>query len=249
MKAFSATLFASSALAQVYPNRGNTNASLEGSFGFGYNVGNDYGHGDSHLNTFGHQTVPGVPEAREGYAYTQDQATTHIYGYDAVLPLDDTAWAAISGNVAGFITAAKVQIDEANTARLDYIQGVLDKRLNRLMEIHQDNLLKIQAPFELQLDLLSRELEDVSAASTLAAATAEQYYRDLVGGADSDGFVWDGRINDYYEDRVEALNREAELVQRTINTAYEEAKPVDEVLYAMRLDWLQGLYVSGTQVV
>lgn len=72
---------------------------------------------------------------------------------------------------------------------------------------------------------------------------------DLVGGTDNESFVWDGRMNDYYDDRVEALNRESEIVQRTISTAYEEAKPVDEVLYAMRLDWLQGLYVSGDVTV
>lgn len=53
----------------------------------------------------------------------------------------------------------------------------------------------------------------------------------------------------YRDDRIEALDREETLVLRTLDRAFEEGKPVDEVLYAMRLDWLQGIYVSGNAAV
>ena len=256
MKTFSATLIAPLALAQVYPNRGATNASLEGSFGFGYNVGNGYDHTDSHGNDFGHQTVQGQPELREGYGYTQDQATAHIYGYDSVHPQDDATWTATFATPVGttaapgaYTTAIRAAVLAAHDDRIVYIQGVLNKRINRLMEIHQDNLLKIQAPFELQLDLLESEISDVNTAMTQAEETANSYFFDLIGGTDADGFVWTGRMVEYLEDRKEALNRESTLVERTLRRAYEEAKPVDEVLYAMRIDWLQGVYVSGDQAI
>jgi hypothetical protein len=51
------------------------------------------------------------------------------------------------------------------------------------------------------------------------------------------------------DDRLEALDREADRVARTLERAVDDSKPVDEVLYAMRLDWLQGVYVSGTSAI
>ena len=51
------------------------------------------------------------------------------------------------------------------------------------------------------------------------------------------------------DDRLEALDREADRVARTLERAVDDSKPVDEVLYAMRLDWLQGVYVSGTTAI
>lgn len=51
------------------------------------------------------------------------------------------------------------------------------------------------------------------------------------------------------DDRLEALDREADRVARTLERAVDDSKPVDEVLYAMRLDWLQGVYVSGATAI
>ena len=50
----------------------------------------------------------------------------------------------------------------------------------------------------------------------------------------------------YYDDRIEALNREKDLVIRSLERAIDEAKPVEDVLAAMRIDWLQGVYINGT---
>ena len=42
------------------------------------------------------------------------------------------------------------------------------------------------------------------------------------------------------------MNREKDNVIRALERAVSEGKPVDDVLTAMRLDWLQGVYTSGT---
>lgn len=47
------------------------------------------------------------------------------------------------------------------------------------------------------------------------------------------------------DDRNDALDRETDRVVRTLERALTDKKPVDEVLYAMRLDWLGGVYISG----
>jgi len=44
------------------------------------------------------------------------------------------------------------------------------------------------------------------------------------------------------------MNLEAARVMRLLDRAVTDKKDVAEVLYAMRLDWLQGIYVSGESV-
>lgn len=83
--------------------------------------------------------------------------------------------------------------------------------------------------------MLEEEIEDVNTALTSALADESDAYSDL-----------EERMNDYHDDRIEALDREAEKVERILERAVEEGKPVDEVLYALRLDWLSGVYVAGT---
>lgn len=55
----------------------------------------------------------------------------------------------------------------------------------------------------------------------------------------------EGRMKRYYDDKVEHLTNEKNAVVATLNRAFAEGKPVDEVFYAMRIDWLQGVYISG----
>jgi len=50
----------------------------------------------------------------------------------------------------------------------------------------------------------------------------------------------------YETDRIEALNGEKEKVVRVLDRALADGKPIDEVFYGLRLDWLQGVYVAGT---
>ena len=53
-------------------------------------------------------------------------------------------------------------------------------------------------------------------------------------------------MNDYLSDRTEALERETTKVLRVIDRAVEEGKDVADVIAALRLDWLQGVYIQGT---
>ena len=192
MKGFGTALLFSVAVAQEFPT--HTNQSLSGSFGYGYNVGNSYLHGDSHGHNMGHQNVAGLGEQVPiaGFAYTADQATDHVFGYDTVQPLDEADWTAYL-NTVGSTQATdalkandvKVAIDAAitaaNASRIAAIDDVLERRKNRLSEIHADHIFKVIAPFDLQIDLLDEEIADVTAAQTLATAHADDYFADLAG--------------------------------------------------------------------
>jgi len=136
------------------------------------------------------------------------------------------------------IAAIETQLDAAQTAREAYIQDVLERRKARLADIHEDNILKSAAPFEYQQDLLNEEIEDVNAAKTNAIADKNAAYTDLKE-----------RIEDYFEDREEALNLELQKVERIIRRAALEGKAVDDVVYGMRLDWLAGIFFAGTNAI
>ena len=82
--------------------------------------------------------------------------------------------------------------------------------------------------------MLDEEIQDVTKAQADAVQDSTDAYNDLIS-----------RMDDYQTDREEALDREWNKVKRIIDRAVEEGKPADEVLYAMRLDWLQGVYVGG----
>jgi hypothetical protein len=193
MKSYTATLLAPLALAQVSPNMGYDNASLGGQFGYGYGLGNGFDHSDGHSNSFGHQMVAGSLNPTAGVAYTADQASDHIFGYDSVKAYSDADWENTAVNFPSSPNGAvntvpastvadvqhkyiKVVVNQANVARKQHVRGVMDKRVNRLTEIHNDNLLKIEAPFDLQLDLLDREIEDVITAQTKSAEHATSYF-------------------------------------------------------------------------
>jgi hypothetical protein len=111
---------------------------------------------------------------------------------------------------------------------------VLEKRRQRLSDIHEDNLLKIEAPFDYQLDMLEEEVEDVTKAKANSTLDLDDAYDDLME-----------RMDTYLADREEALNREKDKVDRIIERAVEDGKPLDDVLDGLRLDWLQGVYVMG----
>lgn len=56
------------------------------------------------------------------------------------------------------------------------------------------------------------------------------------------------RMIEYQGDRERDMNLEAARVMRVLDRAVTDQKSVADVLYAMRLDWLQGVYVSGETV-
>ena len=129
--------------------QGNSNGSLGSSHGYGYNVGNGYTHGDSHGSHFGH-----------GSQYTNN----HIIGYDAVKPENRDDWAVVEASQIDLLPQVKDAIDSAELDRETYIDSVLEKRKNRLAQIHDDNIYKTESAFTYQEDLLEEELEDIDAA-------------------------------------------------------------------------------------
>lgn len=57
---------------------------------------------------------------------------------------------------------------------------------------------------------------------------------------------YEGRMKRYFDDKIAVFNDERSAIETTLQRAFDEGKPVDEVFYAMRIDWLQGVYISGT---
>jgi hypothetical protein len=249
MKYFTASLLASAISARGATGgirQGNPNASLQGQHGYGYNMGNDYLGGDSHGHYLGHpngyEQDHGFGNPMPGAAYTANNVHDHVFGYDTVGSIDDDVWAGAAGSGDGLNSADQatlraaiiVAIGQAQTARVTYIDGVLQKRRDRLQDIHDDNLLKIEAPFDFQLDMLDEELQDVDKAQLSAIQDSTDAFADLTE-----------RMDDYEADRIEALNREKDKVLRILQRAVSEGKPVEDVLAALRLDWLAGVYTAG----
>jgi hypothetical protein len=212
MKSFQSALLAVTASAYGFN-------SMEG---FGYNVGNNYAHGNSHGDHMNQDEI--LPQT----------AHDHIIGYDSVQPQTDAVWTANSASMATLAAAIVVAIPVANTARKTYTLSVMNKRLNRLDDIHDDNLVKIDAPFTLQLDLLEEELDDITRARIYATQDADDAKTDLIA-----------RMTEFRDDRIRDMNVEAARVMRVLDRAVNDNKFVEDVFYAMRLDWLQGIYTSG----
>jgi hypothetical protein len=90
-----------------------------------------------------------------------------------------------------------IQMDLANTDRKDYLSKVKGKRERRLLELHNDNLKKINAPFEYQLRLVTEEEDDILQARNNAIRDANDAFDDL-----------EYRLEDLKEDIFEGLDRE-----------------------------------------
>jgi hypothetical protein len=145
-------------------------------------MGNSYTHGDSHGQGLEHQLGYGSTQMGFGGAadvsnqYTVPDAHDHFTGYDSVKSFDigDAAWTTFTTGATAttFVDLIKTTIATVDTERRNYIQSVLDLRRDRLEEIHDDNLLKVEAPFDLQIDLLVEEQEDITQAQGYAVADA-----------------------------------------------------------------------------
>jgi hypothetical protein len=181
--------FATALLATAVTARGNQGGIRQGygggvgaGHGYGYNMGNSYTHGDSHGQGLEHQLGYGSTQMGFGGAadvsnqYTVPDAHDHFTGYDSVKSFDigDAAWTTFTTGATAttFVDLIKTTIATVDTERRNYIQSVLDLRRDRLEEIHDDNLLKVEAPFDLQIDLLVEEQEDITQAQGYAVADA-----------------------------------------------------------------------------
>lgn len=241
MKSFATALLATAINARTGGiDQGYDNASLGASHGYGYNVGNGYKHGDSHLQYMGDNNITTY---EDGYSYDNgvvEDEILHIYGYDMIPRIGTTSWeamdanAGVNGDFDAQVDLIIAQIDLSVVDRTAYIQDVLDRRRERLEEIHADNSIKIVAPFELQLDLLEEEVEDVTQARAYAVEDLTDAQADLIE-----------RMQDYLDDRLEAMDLEVRKIERLIERAVDEGKSVADVVYGMKLDWLSGLFFQG----
>lgn len=99
MKYFSLALISSAAAARGYTGGFNiSNISQSGGigakYGYGYNIGNDFTHGDQHGMYMGHQNTVAYGQGAQAILdYTAQNAHDHILGYDSVAALDSATWA------------------------------------------------------------------------------------------------------------------------------------------------------------
>ena len=103
-----------------------------------------------------------------------------------------------------------------------------EKRSNYLETINEDVWLPaMQAPFNYQLLMIEKELADIDQAEEYAIEDQDEAYDDLLE-----------RMEDFYNAKMDEFESETDKVMRAIDRALRDKKPVDEVFYAMRLDWL-----------
>lgn len=100
-------------------------------------------------------------------------------------------------------------LESLNTMRSAYITERKELKIRRMDSIHEDNLVLIDAPFNLQLDLLQREDKDIEKAKLSATETdAVDARADLRA-----------RMVRYHADREEKMNLEAARVMRLLDRA------------------------------
>jgi hypothetical protein len=90
----------------------------------------------------------------------------------------------------------------ANTARINKLNRVYEKRLQRLTEIHLDAMTKVEAPYKYQLRLLDNEEEDILRARLNAITDANDAFDDLIFRLES----FSSDIQTTLDDELDALN-------------------------------------------
>jgi len=114
------------------------------------------------------------------------------------------------------------------------VDGYKNRRLARLTEINNDNKFKLEQPFEYQVTLLGKEIADITTAKNYAISDANAAYNDLIA-----------RMTEYRNDVKIGLNNETDKVLRAIERGFTDHKKMEDVLEGMRIDFLQGVYLSG----
>lgn len=107
------------------------------------------------------------------------------------------------------------------------------KRERRLLEIHNDNLKKIRAPFEYQLRLVTEEEDDILQARNNAIRDANDAFDDL-----------EYRLEDLKDDIFEGLDREELRITQALDRSIVDRKNPAQVFMALRIDWLRDITVT-----
>jgi len=108
---------------------------------------------------------------------------------------------------------------------------VFAQRDQRITEIHTQNLLKIAAPFDYQIRLISEEMDDVLAARNYAVRDANEAYDDLIT-----------RIDFFEADIKAVLADEIADLGYMLDRAIVDRKQPCKVMNALRLKYYQDQY-------
>lgn len=127
------------------------------------------------------------------------------------------------------------EIRNANTKRVDYINSIKAKRERRLLEIKDDNVSKLKAPFDYQLRLLEEEKNDILQARSNAIRDSNDAFTDL-----------ESRLGELQSHISEDQAIEVEKITAAINRAIVDHKNPAKVLYALRIDWLVDIVIDPT---
>lgn len=145
----------------------------------------------------------------------------HSYGYDSVpVNFDLGDQTTLAGNI-------KTQVLAANEERLNYIDKVYRKRVQRLTEMHQDNVEKIDAPFDYQIRLIGEEENDVLQARNEALRDSNDAFSDLLF-----------RLESFADDIKAVFDDEISQIGQAVQRAQVDHKNPCAVLFALRINWL-----------
>lgn len=199
------------------------------------------------MRTFALAIVAGLAAAQRNYGTTGHYGNQyghggrddhdhddHIYGYDSI-PVQKILKPGEAGEARQqtILPLLETEVDNANQARLDYLQRVFDRKIQRLSEIHMNNIREIEAPFEYQLELLEKEEDDITVALTEAITDSNNAYTDMLN-----------RLDRLFDDKMEALLDEVNKIADAIERAVVDKKNPCDVLRALRLDLTQ--YITCT---
>jgi len=104
---------------------------------------------------------------------------------------------------------------------------VHEKRIQRLTEIHNQNIKKIEAPFDYQIRLVGEEENDILQARNNAVRDANDAYDDLIF-----------RLDSFRIDVESALSDEIEEIRAMVTRSTFDKKHPCKVIAALRLPYL-----------
>lgn len=108
-------------------------------------------------------------------------------------------------------------------------------RTQRLTEIYDDNLMKIDAPFDYQIRLLGEEEDDILEARANAVRDSNDAYDDL---------EW--RLDSLSSDIIEDQQIEQERILQAIQRSLVDKKNPAKVFLALKIDWMDTVVVDPT---
>ena len=149
----------------------------------------------------------------------------HSYGYDSVKPDSMLkSGQGLTDNEARRDAVLPI-VEQANLIRIDYLDMIKQKKLQRLTEIKTQNDREIRSPFEYQTRLLEKEEDDITTALTEAIQDSNDAFTDLLE-----------RMDDLYLDSISGMQEEVDQIIAAIERTEVDQKHACRVLHALRTD-------------